>query len=142
MGKHVPEKCLLKPDGEYKTVETSLATLWMDHEGIMYSKSKNKKRSVEGLKEFFEAVKEFSRGEKVYLIGDVNEMQSYSEEAKEYLNKQMRENCLAFAILGCKPMGKMMAAVTILKQKPPFPAKMFETLEEARKWINELRSKE
>jgi hypothetical protein len=131
----------LRPEEGDKVIETDLASLWMDDEGILYSKSKKQKRTLGILKKYFSAFRKLSGGKKTYMIADVNEMQNYSGEEKDYLHKELTELCKGVALICCKPVGKMMATIAILKKKPPFPARIFEDTSKAKAWILSLRSK-
>lgn len=138
--KDIPEKCCLHPPEGIEPIETELATIW-EEEGIVYSKAKKRKRNLENLELYFDAVRKLTGGKKAYFINDLNEMQTYSSEEKDYLHRQLIKNCEAIAVLSCKPLGKMMATIAILKKIPSYPAQMFEDLSLAKAWINELRSK-
>jgi hypothetical protein len=133
MSKRELKNCALKPGKDCKVIETDIARIWRDNDGeIIYSVAKKQRRFMSNLKVYFKEMKALAGNKKMFIIADVNEMQPYSEEEKQYLINELESFCKGFALISCKHFGKIVATVTVLKANPPFPAKIFENTNEAK----------
>jgi hypothetical protein len=138
MSVYIPADCKLTPDPEVPLIELEIMTMWVKND-VLYCVSKKAKRSIKNLKECFDEVKKITGGEKVYMISDANEMQTYSNSEKEFFRQQLELTSKGLAIVSCKPMGKILSVTVLLSQNPPFPAKLFSTVKEAEEWIALLK---
>lgn len=130
--------CRLVPGPGVKVVEVEIASVWREGDTI-FTVSKAGTRSPLNLKELFDAVVKLAEKEKVFVVSETNEIRPYSQIEREMLYDTLLGVCRAFAIIACKPLGKMLPTLMVLRRLPPFPVKMFEDKEEALRWVDEQR---
>jgi hypothetical protein len=131
--------CELIPSKGMDVRSCDIATFWIE-DGILYSVAKGTRRSMKNLEEFFEKIDELTGGRKMYVVADTNEMRTYSKAEKDFFISELSKICLGMAIISCKPFGRMMSTVVLLKGDLPFKVKMFDNTNEAIKWIKDLES--
>ncbi|MFL5765664.1 MAG: hypothetical protein ACJ77K_17090 [Bacteroidia bacterium] len=135
------ENCKLKIPTGVRQIEVEIAYLALKGD-VIYSISKNVKRTTANVKEFFDSVRKLSGNKKVYMISETTYMQPYTAQVKKYFNEEMIGICKGLAVVSCRPLGKIVPATVILSQKPPFPVRIFDTSQEACDWIEELQKRE
>jgi len=128
------EKCGLHPPKDTEIIDTPVAIVWMDNDGILYSIAKNIPRTIGNLKETFKILKTKIGDKKVCLITDTTQTPPYTIEAREFLERQMYDLYKAVASLSCSPKAEMMSSILFMGKKP-YPAKTFNNANLAKEWI-------
>lgn len=83
----------------------------------------------------------FTKNQKHYLIQQISNIFDINYEAIQYLKdtEQGLKNLLGAAYIPSGPLSKELAEI-LVKQTKKFPAKIFDSEEEAIKWINDLKA--
>lgn len=121
------------------TLETKLATMWLDEDGILYAESKNPNapRTPEEIAETKTFLESAAKEGKIYMLvnavnGGLPDKRSRSISA-ENLNKHLA----ALAIISKSKTTNMMAKIFLTAFPPSYRVKLFSEKDKAQIWLKE-----
>jgi hypothetical protein len=121
-----------------KVIEFPTSTVWFDDDGILWSISKKApqptmEESLLQLEEF----KKLTGGKKLCMLADVTQSVETNREMREFAAEELPKIIKAIAMVSDSAMGKMLANLFFNLKKQPYPVKMFNSVEEAHKWLKQ-----
>ena len=126
----------LPPDQKTVVYELSNSTLWMDEDGILWSVSKKAPpQTVEQAHKDMEKLRSLVGNKKVCLLADVTHSTEISREMREFAAAELPKIIKAIAMVSGSSLGKMFANIFFRLKTQPYPVKMFNHVEDARKWL-------
>jgi hypothetical protein len=127
---------------ENKAIETKIARLSMDEDGILCLTINYKHAlTIDDIKELIAAIIEISEEEKsIVLVRSLN-YKLPSREVRDYSAGQEAANIIkAVAFIVTHPVLKIGANFFLKINKPPFPFKTFTKEKEAIEWLKKFRT--
>lgn len=129
------ELYLLIMTSRKKVGQCTIAEYWLDTDGILYGVSKDAPRTIETLKENFDLINKITGRQKVCGIYDLTNTRAYDIETFNYLQQELACTFKAIGYVARSPVGNVLSFMSCYMVNAPMPVKMFESREEARKWI-------
>jgi hypothetical protein len=128
----------MHPPKNAEVVDFGSSLIWTDESGIVYIKStKEPSPDIESLKEKIQDFK-FRFGDKKWcFLLDVTNRGPVSKELRDFSAKELPKLIKAMAIISQSALGKMIANLFFAINKQPYPAKMFNSEEEAKNWLKQ-----
>ena len=128
-----------KPSNDH-IVETALATVWLDEQGIVCILTKMKvSLTREHLSELFNAVRSFGNGKKVRILNQASNVSSaVSRDDVDLVMEEAKDLIDALAIIATSPLSRMVVNLLLRIRSFPFPMKLFSNERDARQWLIEL----
>lgn len=128
-----------KPSNDH-IVETALATVWLDEQGIVCILTKMKvSLTREHLSELFNAVRSFGNGKKVRILNQASNVSSaVSRDDVDFVMEEAKDLIDALAIIATSPLSRMVVNLLLRIRSFPFPMKLFSNERDARQWLIEL----
>jgi hypothetical protein len=129
---HIP------PDA--KTYELRNSIIWFDNEGILYSIPKPEapeEFSDENIQEELDKFRGIIGDKKVCMIAETRPGQQaqLKREQRSTFARELSAITKAMAVITTSPLSRMIANIFFSFTPPDYPLKMFNSEEEARKWI-------
>jgi hypothetical protein len=114
-----------------------LAVIWIDSEGILHKVSKNVTRTPEEVKHLYSSIRTMTNGKRVCALMEVSKEGISDKETRDILKKEIPKTFSALAIMSSTPLGKLIGNLLAVLAPMHIPAAVFDTEEEARKWLKE-----
>jgi hypothetical protein len=127
----------MQPPKDAKVYDTPSSIFWFE-DGILYSISK--KVPPQTLEETIAAVEEFkkiTKGEKFCMLADVTNSAETTKEVRDYAAVELPKLVKAVAMISGSALGKMLANLFFSLKSQPYPVKMFNDENEAKKWLKQ-----
>jgi len=114
--------------------ETEIATYWLE-DGMLVSRSKSVKRTVENLSASHELIRKITDGKKLPHLVYLTRSAVPDKDARELSAKSLPELYTAMALVSKGGLG-MFIMNLLFKMKPPtIPMKSFSSEADAREWL-------
>lgn len=123
-----------------RVIDTGYVRFWRGEDGIIYNDTYMQGR-VEGLamRKGLAAVANLSGGAPAPMLAMANQMGTASREAREALaSPEARALISALAVVAPSPVARMVLSFFARVSRPPFPVRLFPTLESAQRWCRSL----
>jgi CheY-like chemotaxis protein len=124
---------------DVQVYEDTLASFWINNEGILNIVTKPVLRTKENTQVFVSNLKKLLGGKKVFVISDLTRVGEISEEARDYYKKELPGMFNAIAMVAGTEMGRMVGAVVNFAFNPTIPTRIFRDEKEARAWLKDLK---
>jgi len=114
------------------------SVFWFDEDGILCSISK--KTSPPTLKEVVKTIEDFKKiigPKKICMLTDASNSGESTKEIRDYAAAEFPKFIKAIAIISKSALGKMLANLFFNIKSQPYPTKMFNDEQEARKWLKQ-----
>ncbi|MEI6487877.1 MAG: STAS/SEC14 domain-containing protein [Bacteroidota bacterium] len=109
---------------------------WFDENGIFCGKSiSGKQVDLSEMKEISEKIIAHLHGKKVCMLIDFSNVSQANRETRDFVNSEFPKIAKAAALLSQNPLGRMMANLFFNLKKQPYPTKMFDKEEDAKRWL-------
>ena len=114
--------------------ETEIATYWLE-DGMLVSRSKSVKRTVENLRASHELIRKMTSGKKLPHLVYLTRSAMPDKDARDLSAKSLPELYTAMALVSKGGLG-MFIMNLLFKMKPPtIPMKSFSSEADAREWL-------
>lgn len=123
---HIDERQLIK--GE-------IADYYYDAEGILYSFSKNPKRTVSNIRANSALVQQITGNQKVPLLIFISRSPVPDKETRQLSQQLLPQNYSAMAMVGPPGLSTFILHMLFRLQKPPIPIRIFSNETKAREWL-------
>jgi hypothetical protein len=123
-----------------KLTESSVATYWVDDDGIVYYNMKPIVIDLEMAKEHFDIIRRLSDNKKGCLIADVTDLKPLQKDVQKYFGEHLPDLAVANAIVSANALGRMIANLFFLLNASKFPMKSFSNADDAKRWISQYLS--
>lgn len=120
-----------------KKIETSVAEMHLDEEGILNIKmKKGAYLTLDKIKEYYACTNELIGDKKVLVLVDGTEEYMLTDDAKFFgSTEEATRNRIAIAFVTRSIANKLMFNLYVNFNKPKIPTKMFSSKETASKWL-------
>ena len=119
-------------------IHGTIADYKMDADGILYSYSKNPRRTVKLIRENVALVKEITGGKPVPLLIYLCDSPVPDKETRKFSTEQMPTIYSAMAMVSKPGLSKLIMNILFRLKPPPIPMKSFTNEEEARHWLKQF----
>ncbi len=128
------------PNHENDVIRDELMDTWIDREGILHKVIKpGAKLTIDDAKRSTATDRELSGGRKRRQLIDIRQVVAVSIDARAYLTgPEAQANILALAGLVRSPLSRIVGTFFMGLNKPPFPAKLFNSEAKALEWLREF----
>lgn len=119
--------------------EHTLATYWLDEEGICHSVAKNAPRTLENVRDNVMFIKRTFR-KKLCLLFNATKTNPYDKETRDYMSNELKHMYKAIGIVSDSAFGRTIANNFMLSQildPDAVPMKVFKTEKEAKEWLKQ-----
>lgn len=120
-----------------ETIKGEIADYILDEDGILYSFSKNPKRTVKNITENIALVRSISGDKKVPLLIYLCDSPVPDKETRKFSAEQLPQVYTAMAMVSKPGLSKFIMNILFALKKPPIPMKSFTDDEEAREWLKQ-----
>ncbi|HXP53212.1 MAG TPA: STAS/SEC14 domain-containing protein [Bacteroidia bacterium] len=121
-------------------LSTAIVDYWLTGEGILYKKViENAHMDVEALEKSDNEVQQQTGNEKRFLLIDARTHFTITEEAMEYMRKDVAGHSKAIAIVTNKIAVRLMVDYVLKIARIPIPLKAFSDDQKAIKWLLSLK---
>lgn len=128
----------MTPPANAKVHEFPTSSFWFDSDGILCSISKPAPPlSLEDTKKTMGDFMRIIGDKKVCMLVDVTHSAESTREVREYAAEEFPKFVKAIAMISKSALGKMLANLFFTLKSQPYPTKMFNDEEEARKWLKQ-----
>ncbi|SRR5258706_5229473 len=114
-----------------------IADYWLDNEGVLYTFSKNPKRTVENISACVALVKKITGGRKVPLLIYLSNSPVPDRATRKFAAEQLPTVYIAMAMVSKPGLSKLIMNILFKLKTPPIPMKSFSDDNEAREWFQQ-----
>lgn len=125
------------PDG-IAVHETPIAVTWLHPDGILVSRSKPVRRTVENLSENLAVVRRITGGRRMPLLVFLTDSPVPDKAARTFSAEQVPLAYTAMAMVSPPGLSQLIMKLVFRLQSPPIPMRSFSDGEEARRWLLSL----
>ena len=118
-------------------IKGEIADYRLDEEGILYSYSKNPRRTVENIKANITLVKQITGNKKVPLLIYLCNSPVPDKETRKFSAEQLPQVYKAMAMVSEKGLATFIMNMLFRFKTPPIPMKSFSDDREAREWLKQ-----
>ncbi len=126
---------------DLKVHELSSSHIWIDKEGIVYSKPKTDsppEQTKEQIVSEMAQLRAIIGDKKVCLIGEsAANSRPPKKELRDFIAEEISSITKAMALVTPSPVSRMLANLFFSFKPPAYPVKMFQNDSEAREWIRQ-----
>lgn len=128
----------MQPPENTEVIETELATLWSDENGIVCAKSKkNIALTIEKLTNVIEVIEKLANGKKICFLDEITFVAPPDKAARIYVASAANKLFIALALITKSPLSTMIANILFRLNLLSVPTKMFTDETEAREWLKQ-----
>lgn len=124
-----------------KRIETPIADLWKDTEGIVHIHFKPTERHGAGeAHRVVDAHNELAEGTPCLVLADIKDVTVGANRAARvhYVSHESSKYKLGMAMLVQSPMQRMLGNIFLRINRPPYPTRLFSQKEDALEWLRRL----
>ncbi len=125
------------PGNIEELIKGEIADYWLDPTGILYSYSKNPKRTVENITNNIALVKKITGNKKVPLLIYLSNSPVPDKETRKFSTAQLPNVYKAMAMVSKPGLAKFIMNILFSLKTPPIPMKSFSDENEAREWLKQ-----
>lgn len=128
----------MQPPKNVTVYDWPSSVFWFDEDGILCSISK--KTPPPTLKEVVKTIEDFKKvigQKKICMLTDASNSGESTKEIRDYAAVEFPKFIKAIAIISKSALGKMLANLFFNIKSQPYPTKMFNDEQEARKWLKQ-----
>jgi len=118
-------------------IEGEIADYHLDSEGILYSYSKNPKRTVENIRSNVALVKQISNNKPVPLLIYLSNSPIPDRETQKFSTEQLPVIYSAMAMVSKPGLSQFIINLLFKFKQPPIPMKSFTDDKLAREWLKQ-----
>ena len=127
---------MTEPDN-LELIEGVIADYWLSPTGILYSYSKNPKRTVQNISDNIELVKKITGNKKVPLLIYLSNSPVPDKEIRKFSAEQLPNVYTAMAMVSKPGLAKFIMNILFNLKSPPIPMKSFSDEKEAIEWLKQ-----
>ncbi|QMU29130.1 SpoIIAA family protein [Adhaeribacter radiodurans] len=126
------------PPDDRLLIKGEIADYWLDAEGILYSYSKNPKRTVQIIAANIALVKQITGNKKVPLLIYLSNSPVPDKETRKFSTEQLPEIYKAMAMVSKPGLAQLIMRILFKFKSPPIPMKSFSDDQQAREWLKQF----
>ena len=120
-----------------KRIIGEIADYHLSNEGILYSYSKNTKRTVQNITDNIALVKQITSGKKVPLLIYLCNSPVPDKETRKFSAEQIPNVYIAMAMVSKPGLAQMVMKMVFALKPPAIPMKIFSNDQDALKWLKQ-----
>lgn len=129
---------ILEPPDGVPVHDTPIAVTWLHPEGILISRSKSVRRTVENLSENLAVVRRITGGRRLPLLVFLADSPVPDKAARTFSAEQVPLAYTAMAMVSPPGLSQLIMKLVFRLQSPPIPMRSFSNGEEAFRWLRSL----
>jgi hypothetical protein len=118
-------------------IKGEIADYWLSPAGILYSYSKNPKRTIKNITENIALVKQVTGGKKVPLLIYLSNSPVPDKSTRLFAAAQLPQVYTAMAMVSKGGLAKFIMNILFRFKPPPIPMKSFSSDNEAEEWLKQ-----
>ncbi|HWZ22185.1 MAG TPA: STAS/SEC14 domain-containing protein [Cytophagaceae bacterium] len=127
----------MKPISDKQLIKGEIADYYFDTDGILYSYSKNPRRTVKLITENIALVKQITNNKIVPLLIYLCDSPIPDKETRKFSAEQLPNIYKAMAMVSKPGLTKFIMNILFKLKIPPIPMKSFTNDEEAKEWLRQ-----
>ncbi|HEX5169072.1 MAG TPA: STAS/SEC14 domain-containing protein [Cyclobacteriaceae bacterium] len=127
----------MKPPDNIPLIKGEIADYYLDNDGILYSYSKNPKRTVENIKANVELVKQITNNKRVPLLIYLSDSPVPDRQTRQFSTEQLPLVYSAMAMVSKPGLAKLIMNILFKFKTPPIPIKTFTNDKRAKEWLRQ-----
>jgi hypothetical protein len=127
----------MNPPENIQLIKGEIADYWLDSEGILYSFSKNPKRTIGNISENIALVKRITGGKKVPLLIYLSNSPVPDKATRKFAAEQLPNIYTAMAMVSKPGLSKLIMNILFRLKVPPIPMKSFSDDKQAKEWLRQ-----
>lgn len=128
----------MKLPKDIQLIKGEIADYYIDKDGILYSFSKNPKRTVKNISENIKLVKQITGNKIVPLLIYLCDSPVPDKETRKFSSEQLPHVYKAMAMVSRPGLSKLIMNVLFKLKTPPIPMKSFTDDEKAKEWLKQF----
>lgn len=118
-------------------IKGEIADYWFAPDGILYSYSKNPKRTVENITGNVKLVKQITNNKRVPLLIYLSDSPVPDKQTRKFATEQLPIIYSSMAMVSKPGLSKFIMNILFKFKTPPIPMKSFTDDKEAREWLKQ-----
>jgi hypothetical protein len=127
----------MKIPDNIQLIEGEIADYYLDSDGILYSYSKNPKRTVENIKNNVALVKQITNNKRVPLLIYLSDSPIPDKDTRNFSTEQLPIIYSAMAMVSKPGLSKLIMNLLFSLKTPPIPMKSFTDDKQAKEWLKQ-----
>ena len=127
----------MKPPENIQLIQGEIADYYLDSDGILYSYSKNPKRTVENIAANVALVKQITNGKRAPLLIYLSDSPVPDKRTRAFATEQLPLIYSALAMVSKPGLAKIIMNILFRFKPPPIPMKSFTDDTQAREWLKQ-----
>ena len=127
----------MKHQANTELIKGEIADYRFDADGILYSYSKNPKRTVKNISENIELVKKITANKKVPLLIYLSDSPVPDKATRKFSTEQLPNVYTAMAMVSKPGLSRLIMKILFALKPPPIPVKSFIDDSEAKEWLKQ-----
>ena len=128
----------MKPQANTELIKGEIADYRFDEDGILYSYSKNPKRTVKNISENIDLVKKITANKKVPLLIYLSDSPVPDKATRKFSTEQLPNVYTAMAMVSKPGLSRLIMKILFALKPPPIPIKSFIDDSEAKEWLKQF----
>jgi hypothetical protein len=125
---------MLKNDN-IELIKGEIADYYLDNDGILFSFSKNPKRTVKNISENIALVKKITNNKAVPLLIYLCDSPIPDKQTRKFSTEQLPNVYKAMAMVSKPGLSQLIMSILFKFQQPPIPIKSFTNDKKAKEWL-------
>jgi hypothetical protein len=118
-------------------IKGEIADYWYAPDGILYSYSKNPKRTVENITSNVALVKQITNNKRVPLLIYLSDSPVPDKQTRKFATEQLPVIYSAMAMVSKPGLSKFIMNILFSLKPPPIPMKSFTDDNDAKEWLKQ-----
>ena len=127
-----------------KVAILSNSVIWFEDDGYLYSRFKDEpfvQATREQMEDDMRIFLQFVGDKKVLIIAESHpRAESPAKNDRDFISEKLNQVTLAMAIMTPSAISRMVVNLFFLFKPPAFPMKMFQSVSDAKKWLQGVKS--
>ena len=132
---------MIKAGDNIQLIKGEIADYWFAPEGILYSYSKNPKRTVKNITENIALVKSITNNKIIPLLIYLSNSPVPDKATRKFASEQLPNIYSAMAMVSKPGLSKIIMNILFNIKPPAIPMKSFSDDKKAKKWLEQYLSK-
>jgi hypothetical protein len=129
---------MIKPPDNNQLIKGEIADYWYAPDGILYSYSKNPKRTIRNITENIALVKNITGGKIIPLLIYLSSSPIPDKATREFSAEQLPNVYSAMAIVSKPGLSKFIMNILFSLKPPAIPMKSFSDDQQAKEWLTQF----
>ena len=129
---------MIKPSGNIPLIEGEIADYWYAPDGILYSYSKNPKRTIKNITENIALVKSITDNKIIPLLIYLSDSPVPDKATRKFVAEQLPNVYSAMAMVSKPGLSKFIMNILFRLKPPAIPMKSFTDHKQAREWLTQF----